>query len=128
MVKQIDNNVKQSLLAEINLAMRYYFRQNISDIMNDLHCQSRSFSNTDRIDTILRTIYQSGVLYQHSDKILVQLRKAVNRFVQGELGYCPECGGEISVSQLTKAPTGELCENCIMKRYAYNLQRAGSNC
>lgn len=125
MVNQIDNNVKQSLLAELNLAMNFYFHQNIGDIINDLHCQSRSFSNADRVDTILRTIYQSGVLFQRSDKILVQLRKAVARFVHGEYGYCPECGGEISPSQLTQAPTGELCENCIKKRYNQNYQIAG---
>jgi|GEM_PF-1437606 len=125
MVHQIDNNVKQSLLAELNLAMRYYFHQNVADIMNDLQCQSRSFRNADRTDAILSTIYQSGILYQHSDKILVQLRNAVNRFVQGELGYCSACGGEISLIQLTQAPTGDLCENCINKRYAHNFQIAG---
>lgn len=125
MVHQIDNSVQQSLLAELNLAMRYYFHQNVDDIMNDLHCQSRSFRNTNRPDAILRTIGQSGVLYQHSDKILVQIRNAVNRFVQGELGYCSECGGDISPSQLTQAPTGELCEKCIKKRYAHNVHRSG---
>lgn len=125
MVNQIDNNVKQSLLGELNLAMNYYFHQNIGDIINDLHCQSRSFSNADRVDAILRTIYQSGVLYQRSDKILVELRKAVARFVHGEYGSCLECAGEISPSQLTQAPTGELCENCIKKRYIQNVQIAG---
>ncbi len=117
MTEPVETDVQQSLLQELNLVTRYYFHQSIDDIMNELRCQSSCVQNTSHPDVILKTIYQSGVLYQRSDKIVSQIRNAVARYVRGTYGRCAQCGGEIPILQLMNTPTTDLCTGCIQIRY-----------
>jgi RNA polymerase-binding transcription factor DksA len=114
----VHTDVQQSLLWELNLVMRHYFHQNIDEIMNELHCQSKCVENTTKPDVILKTIHHSGILYQRSDKIISQLRNAVARYANGTYGWCSQCGGEIPSTQLLHTPTSYLCPDCIQNRFA----------
>lgn len=116
MAEPLKTVVQQSLLQELNLVTRYYFHQSIDDIMNELRCQSSCVQNTSHPDVILKTIYQSGILYQRSDKIVSQIRNAVARYVRGTYGRCAQCGGEIPLAQLMNTPSSDLCTACIQNR------------
>lgn len=115
--ESVHTDVQRSLLQELNLVMRHYFHQSIDDIMDELRCQLHCIQSSSQPDVILKTIYQSGVLYQRSDKIVSQMRNAVARFVRGTYGLCSHCGGDIPVLQLMNTPTTDLCIACIEDRY-----------
>jgi len=123
MAVQVQNEVKNSLLQELNLVTRYYFHQSVDDIMNDLHCQSKCVEYSSQADVILKTIHNSGVLFQRSDKIITQVRDAVARYVRGTYGVCVRCGNTISKTQLVEAPTRSMCNTCIGENYSVVYER-----
>ncbi len=117
MALQIQNEVQQSLVQELNLVMRYYFHQTLDEILAELRFQSNYFTYTSNPESILKTIYQSGVLFQRSDKIVSQIRDAISRFVHGTYGVCKYCGGAIPSIELKENPTMDACNRCVQDRY-----------
>ncbi len=117
MAVQIHYQVQQSLLRELNLVTRFYFHQTVDDILTELRCQSNSFEHSSQPDSILKTIYHSGILYQRSDKIVSRLRNAIARYVHGSLGVCQFCGITIPPGQLMENPTSDACLKCVAEQY-----------
>lgn len=115
MAGYVPNDVQQSLMHELNLVMRHYFHQNIDEVMNELHCQSTYVENTTKPDIVLKTIHQSGILFQRSDKIISQIRNAIARYANGTYGWCSQCSGKIPQAQLRHTPTCDRCPDCIQK-------------
>jgi RNA polymerase-binding transcription factor DksA len=115
--------VQQSLLEELNLVMRHYFHQSVDEVLIDLHCRIRQIQCVSDPDTMLRGIYNSGVLYQRSDKIVSQMRNALSRFVHGTFGRCSSCGEEIPHPSLETTPTCDLCPQCIEARHSFVMHR-----
>jgi RNA polymerase-binding transcription factor DksA len=127
MAEKVHAEVQQSLVRELNLMMRHYFHQSVDEVINELHCQSTCFKYSTEPGEILKTIYQSGILYQRSDKIVSQLRDAVSRFVRGTYGRCSQCNAEIPQSVLMSTPTSDLCPECARTRYSSTLQESNFN-
>jgi DnaK suppressor protein len=56
-------------------------------------------------------------------KLIVKIKKALERIENGTFGICERCGEDISIKRLTARPVTTLCIDCKTKEEALEKAR-----
>lgn len=104
--------IKRALLREVEQTLWKNYRQNLSEVLNDLSIRRFSVPSKPTSDDVLRVIRTSGLFTTFGDRHAHDLQDALQRMENGSFGLCLRCGRDIPVAVLERDPTIRYCAAC----------------
>lgn len=112
MEKTNHQTITRALLREVDRALWNTYRQNLSEVLNDISIRRYSATSKPTADDVLRFIRTSGLFTAVDDRQTRDLQDALQRLESGTFGLCLRCGRDIPVAVLERNPTIRYCAAC----------------
>lgn len=112
MTATVNPKIARALVHEADIRFQRYCHQTLREVVQDLTLRNVLRTPDPSDDHLLRVIGTTGVFRMSAKPGMLEMQQALERYAEGTLGRCLECGHVIALHDLERNLATTLCARC----------------